>query len=96
MTEETLTDGRCSVCGLHHGRPDADTEWNEIVGPVYVTFSGGTVLRGAGETSTDPGNVGTFLVDRVEFNGSAVTIPDPDGEGHKVFHTDQLVQILPS
>ena len=92
----TETDGQCSVCGLDHRRPDADTEWNEIVGPVYVTFSGGTVLSGAGDTSTSPDNVGTFLVDGVKFDGPTVTIPDPDGEGHKVFHKDQLVQILPS
>ena len=41
-------------------------------------------------------NVGTFLVDGVKFDGPTVTIPDPDGEAHKVFHKARLVQILPS
>ncbi len=87
MTQETVTrtDGQCSVCGLDHRRPDADTEWNEIVGPVYVTFSGGTVLSGAGETSTAPGNVGTFLVDGVKFDGPTVPTPTPTAKATRSF-----------
>jgi hypothetical protein len=45
---QSLTDGHCGWCGLHHRRRTARAKWDQIVGPVTVTL-----FRSAGAAGSD-------------------------------------------
>ena len=45
---ETLTEGHCDGCGLHHRRGHGALNWDQIIGPVVVTLFGSA---GAGRTA---------------------------------------------
>jgi hypothetical protein len=59
---ETLTDGHCARCGLHHRRRTGGARWDLIVGPVVVTLSGATA-----RTRTGPGYEERIDADTVKF-----------------------------
>lgn len=59
---ETLTDGHCAHCGLHHRRRTGGAKWDLIVGPVVVTLSGATA-----RTRTPPGDEERIDADAVKF-----------------------------
>jgi hypothetical protein len=59
---ETLTDGHCAYCGLHHRRRAGGAKWDRVVGPVTVTLSGATA-----RTRTPPGNEERIDADVVRF-----------------------------
>ena len=59
---ETLTDGHCGHCGLHHRRRAGGAKWDLIVGPVVVTLSGATA-----RTRTHPGYEERIDADAVKF-----------------------------
>ena len=59
---ETLTDGYCDRCGLHHQRRTGGAKWDLIVGPVVVTLSGATA-----RTRTAPGYEERIDADAVKF-----------------------------
>ncbi|MEP6661487.1 MAG: hypothetical protein ABJD24_16350 [Acidimicrobiales bacterium] len=59
---ETLTDGHCDQCGLHHRRRTGGAKWDLIVGPVVVTLSGATA-----RTRTAPGYEERIDADAVAF-----------------------------
>ena len=66
---ETLTDGHCVFCGLHHRRPAGAVNWDRVVGPVVVTLSAALPRNGqavAGDEQID--------ADAVRFKGQPVRI----------------------
>ena len=46
VVAETLTDGHCVFCGLHHRRPAGAVNWDRVVGPVVVTLSSALARNG--------------------------------------------------
>ena len=66
---ETLTDGHCVFCGLHHRRPAGAVTWDRVSGPVVVTLAPATDGASAprdGEEHVD--------ADEVRFKGRPVRI----------------------
>jgi hypothetical protein len=59
---ETLMEGHCAYCGLHHRRRTGGAKWDQIVGPVAVTLSGST-----GGARTGAGYVEVVDADSVRF-----------------------------
>jgi hypothetical protein len=59
---ETMTDGLCGWCGLHHRRVNGVLTWDRIIGPVVVTLFGS-----AGEARTASGYEQTIDADAVRF-----------------------------
>jgi hypothetical protein len=47
---QSLTDGHCDACGLHHRRRKDALNWQQIVGPVVVTLLG---AAGGASTAAD-------------------------------------------
>jgi hypothetical protein len=47
VVEETTRAGRCRLCGLRHGRQDAASKWDHLVGPLIVTLSEATTAAGS-------------------------------------------------
>ena len=39
VIEESLTDGHCRSCGLHHRRAGSGA-WQHVIGPLFVTLMG--------------------------------------------------------
>jgi hypothetical protein len=69
VVAETLTDGHCVFCGLHHRRPAGAVHWDRVVGPVVVTLSAALARNGeplGGEEQID--------ADVVSFKGKPVRI----------------------
>jgi hypothetical protein len=60
---QSLTDGHCDGCGLHHRRHQRHPlKWDQIVGPVVVTLFGS-----AGDARTEAGYVEVVDADSVRF-----------------------------
>jgi hypothetical protein len=59
---ESITDGHCAHCGLHHRRRTGSVKWDRVVGPVTVTLSGATA-----RTRTPPGYEERIDADAVRF-----------------------------
>jgi hypothetical protein len=41
VIEESPTDGHCRSCGLRHHRRAGSAAWQHVIGPLFVTLSGG-------------------------------------------------------
>jgi hypothetical protein len=69
VVAETLVDGHCVFCGLHHRRPAGAVNWDRVVGPVVVTLSPAVARNGdplGGEEHID--------ADAVRFKGQPLRI----------------------
>ena len=67
---ETLTDGHCVHCGLHHHRAAGALTWDRIAGPVVVTLAAATD-GGTGETPVTEEHI---EADAVRFKGQPLRI----------------------
>ncbi len=65
---ESLTDGHCVFCGLHHRRAAGAVTWDRVSGPVVVTLA--PVTDGASAPRGDE----ELHADEVRFKGRPVRI----------------------
>jgi hypothetical protein len=63
VIEENATDGHCRSCGLHHHRRAGTAGWQHVVGPLFVTLSGGS-----------PGDEEVMEADMLRFVGKYMSI----------------------
>jgi hypothetical protein len=69
VVAETLVDGHCVFCGLHHRRPAGAVNWDRVVGPVVVTLS--PAMARNGDTL---GGEEHIEADAVRFKGQPLRI----------------------
>src|SRR5258706_575335 len=88
---ESLTDGHCVFCGLHHRRRAGTARWNQVVGPVVLTLS---------DRRHGPGNGGDHAdcleADALRYRGDRVAIEGTRGDVRllTIVPTSKVVRIL--
>ncbi len=88
---ESLTEGDCAFCGLHHRRRAGTARWNEVVGPVVVTLSDRRIGTGNGSAHHDRLEAGGL-----RFRGERVTIEITRGDVRRlsIIPASKIVRIV--